>query len=42
MGIEVYMLTGSLINDAKMLENKKGGIIVIATAEQWDILSRRW
>jgi pre-mRNA-splicing helicase BRR2 len=39
LGVEVVILTGETGADLKLLEK---GQIVIATAEQWDMLSRRW
>eukprot|EP00755_Sulcionema_specki_P005502 Sspe_Gene.4860::Locus_1611_Transcript_1_1_Confidence_1.000_Length_6620::g.4860::m.4860/K12854/SNRNP200, BRR2; pre-mRNA-splicing helicase BRR2 len=39
MGKKVVMLTGETIGDLKLLEI---GEIIIATAEQWDQISRRW
>jgi pre-mRNA-splicing helicase BRR2 len=39
LGVEVVMLTGETGMDLKLLEK---GQIVVATAEQWDMLSRRW
>ena len=39
LGLAVTQLTGETAADLKMLER---GQVVIATAEQWDVVSRRW
>mmetsp|Transcript_3106 Transcript_3106/g.7162 ORF Transcript_3106/g.7162 Transcript_3106/m.7162 type:complete len:2217 (+) Transcript_3106:149-6799(+) len=39
LGAKVVMLTGETAADLKLLEK---GDIVIATPQQWDVLSRRW
>ena len=39
LGKKVVMLTGETTADLRLL---KEGFIVMATPEQWDILSRRW
>jgi len=41
LGVSVNILTGQSMIDLKLMEGSEGRII-IATAEQWDILSRRW
>lgn len=37
--IEIVKLTGIIANDIKLLAT---GNIILATAEQWDVISRRW
>lgn len=37
--VEIVKLTGIIANDIKLLEL---GNIIMATAEQWDVISRRW
>eukprot|EP01022_Parablepharisma_sp_SALTPOND_P017480 TRINITY_DN2801_c4_g1_i1.p1 TRINITY_DN2801_c4_g1~~TRINITY_DN2801_c4_g1_i1.p1 ORF type:complete len:2164 (+),score=294.83 TRINITY_DN2801_c4_g1_i1:1425-7916(+) len=41
LGVPVVLLTGQAMIDLKQMEGTSGRI-VIGTAEQWDILSRRW
>ncbi len=41
LNIPVVLLTGQSMIDLKLMEHE-GGKIVVATAEHWDILSRRW
>ncbi|GIL50154.1 hypothetical protein Vafri_6292 [Volvox africanus] len=39
LGVEVTQLTGETAADLKLLER---GNIVVATPQQWDVMSRRW
>jgi len=41
LGVPVVLLTGQSILDTKLLEGNTGRIVV-GTAMQWDIISRRW
>ena len=39
LNLKVVMLTGQIANDSKLLERSD---IIISTAQNWDIMSRRW
>ncbi len=39
LGVEVVGLTGDTAADLKLLER---GNVVVATPQQWDVMSRRW